>query len=46
MPALKDITAYVNSAQSSTTYVEPPRTANKFIDYLQLFEELRGTKGN
>jgi hypothetical protein len=41
MAALNDVIAYVNSAQSSTSFVEPPATANKWINYFQLFEELK-----
>jgi hypothetical protein len=33
LAALDDVLAYVNSAQSSTTYVEPPATAHKSINY-------------
>jgi hypothetical protein len=39
--ALNDVIAYVNSAQSSTSFVEPPATASKSINYFQLFEELK-----
>jgi hypothetical protein len=39
--ALNDVIADTNSAQSSTMYVEPPATANKSINYFQLFEGLK-----
>jgi hypothetical protein len=39
--AVNDVIAYVNSGQSSPTYVEPAATANKLINYFQLFEELK-----
>jgi hypothetical protein len=42
MAVLNDVIAYVNSAQGSTSFVDPPATANKFINYFQLFEELKG----
>jgi hypothetical protein len=35
MAALNDVIAYVNTAQSSTSFVEPPATANKSINYFQ-----------
>jgi hypothetical protein len=41
MPALNYVIAYVNSAQSSTSFVEQPATANKSNNYFQLFEELK-----
>jgi hypothetical protein len=41
LAALNDVIAYVNTAQSSTTYVEPPATAHKSINYFQLFKELK-----
>jgi hypothetical protein len=39
--ALNDVIAYVNSGQSSTSFVETPATANKSINYFQLLEELK-----
>jgi hypothetical protein len=41
LAALNCVLAYVNSAQSSTTYVEPSATAHKSINYFHLFEELK-----
>jgi hypothetical protein len=41
MAALNDVIAFVHSAQSSTSFVEPPATANKSINYFQFFEELK-----
>jgi hypothetical protein len=41
MAAINDVIAYINSVQSSPTYVEPPATANKSINYFQLFEKLK-----
>ena len=38
--AMKDVVAYVNTAHTSTTYVEPHANANTSINYYQLFEEL------
>ena len=39
--AMTDVIAYIDTAHSSTTYVEPPSTANTSINYYQLFEELK-----
>jgi hypothetical protein len=39
--ALHDVMTYITSALYSTSYVEPSPTANKFILYYQLFEELK-----
>jgi hypothetical protein len=41
LAALNDVLAYINFAQSSTTYVETPATAHKSINYFKLFEELK-----
>jgi len=39
--AMTDVIAYIDTAHSSATYVEPPSTADKSINYYQLFEELK-----
>ena len=39
--AMTDMIAYIDTAHSSTTYVEPHSNANKSINYYQLFEELK-----
>lgn len=39
--AMDDIMNYITTALYSTTYVEPPPTANRPIHYYQLFEELK-----
>ena len=39
--AMTGVIAYIDTAHSSTTYVEPPSTANTSINYYQMFEELK-----
>ena len=39
--AMTDVTAYIDTAHDSVTFVELPSTANKSIDYYQLFEEIK-----
>jgi len=39
--AMTDVIAYIDTAHSSATYVEHPSTADKSINYYQLFEELK-----
>ena len=39
--AMIDVIASIETAHSSATYVEPPSTADKSINYFQLFEELK-----
>ena len=38
--AMTDVIAYIDTAHDSVTFVEPPPTANKSINY-QLFEEIK-----
>jgi len=38
---MTDVMAYIDTAHSSSTYVEPSSTADKSINYYQLFEELQ-----
>jgi len=37
--AMTDVMAYIDTAHSSSTYEEPSSTADKSINYYQLFEE-------
>jgi len=39
--AMTDVMAYIDTAHSSATYVEPASTADKSINYYQLFEEIK-----
>jgi len=39
--ALTVVIAYINTAHDSVTFLELPSTANKSIDYYQLFEEIK-----
>jgi len=39
--AMTDVIAYIDTAHDSVTFVEPPSTANKSINYYQLFEEIK-----
>jgi len=39
--AMTDVMAYIDAAHDSVTFVEPPSTANKSINYYQLFEEIK-----
>jgi len=39
LTAMTDVIAYIDTAHNSATYVEPPSTADKSINYYQLFEE-------
>jgi len=39
--AMTDVIAYVDTPPDSVTFAEPPSTANKSIDYYQLFEEIK-----
>ena len=39
--AMTDVIAYINTAHDSVTLAEPPATANKSINYYQLFEEIK-----
>jgi len=39
--AMTDVIACIDTAHSSTTYVEPHSNADKSINYYQLFEELK-----
>ena len=41
MAAMTDVIAYIGTVHSSSTYVEPSSTADKSINYYQLFEELK-----
>jgi len=38
---MTDVIAYIDTAHDSVTFVEPPSTANKAINYYQLFEEIK-----
>ena len=38
---MTDVIAYIETAHSSTAYVEPYSDANKSINYYHLFEELK-----
>jgi len=39
--AMPDVIAYINTAHDSVTFSEPPSTANKSVNYFQLFEEIK-----
>ena len=39
--AMTDVIAYIDTAQDSVTFIEPSSTANKSINYYQLFEETK-----
>ena len=39
--AMPDIIAYINTAHDSVTFAEPPSTANRSINYYQLFEKIK-----
>jgi len=39
--AMNDVIAYIDTAHDSVTFVEPPSTAHKAINYYQLFEEIK-----
>jgi hypothetical protein len=39
--AMTDVIAYIDTAHDSVTFVDPPSTANKSINYYQLFEEIK-----
>jgi len=39
--AMPDVIAYINTAHDSVTFAETPSTANKSINYYQLFEEIK-----
>ena len=39
--AMTDVIAYIDTAYDSVTFVEPPSTTNKSINYYQLFEEIK-----
>jgi len=39
--AMPDVIAYINTAHDSVTFADPPSTANKSINYYQLFEEIK-----
>jgi hypothetical protein len=39
--AMPDVIAYINTAHASVTFAEPPSTANRSINYCQLFEEIK-----
>ena len=39
--AMTDVMAYIDTAHYSVTFVEPPSTAHKSINYYQLFEEIK-----
>jgi len=39
--AMTDVIAYIDTAHDSVTFVEPPSTVNKSINYYQLFEEIK-----
>ena len=41
LTAMTDVIAYIDTAHGSTTFVEPPSTADRSINYCQLFEELK-----
>jgi len=38
---MTDVIAYINTTHDSVTFAEPPSTANKSINYYQLFEEFK-----
>jgi len=39
--AMTDIIAYIDTGHDSVTFEEPPSTANKSINYYQLFEKIK-----
>jgi len=39
--AMTDVMAYIDTVHDSATFEKPPSTADKFIYYYQLFEELK-----
>ena len=39
--AMTDVIAYIDTAQDSVAFIEPSSTANKSINYYQLFEETK-----
>ena len=39
--AMPDVIAYINTAHDSVTFAEPLSTANKSVNYYQLFEEIK-----
>ena len=39
--AMTDVIDYINTAHDSVTFVVPSSTANKSINYYQLFEEIK-----
>jgi len=39
--AMTDVIAYIDTAHDSVTFVEPPSTADKSINYYQVFEEIK-----
>jgi len=39
--AMTDVIAYIDTAHDSVTFVKPPSTANKSINYYQLFGEIK-----
>jgi len=39
--AMTDVIAYIDTTHDSVTFAEPPSTANKSINYYQLFEEIK-----
>ena len=39
--AMTDVIAYIDTAHDSVAFVEPSSTANKSINYYQLFEETK-----
>jgi len=39
--AMNDVIAYIDTAHDSVTFVDPQSTANKSINYYQLFEEMK-----
>ena len=41
LAALTDLIAYIDTAHESVAFVEPLSTANKSINYYQLFEEIK-----
>ena len=38
---MTDVIAYIDTAHDSVAFVEPPSTANKSINYYQMFEEIK-----
>jgi len=39
--AMTNVIAYIDTAHDFVAFVEPPSTANKSINYYQLFEEIK-----